>query len=55
MKPIAQEPLPLEFLRMGLCCAYRSYARSFGTQYAVTSYNVEGQSADSEDNQHTAP
>jgi hypothetical protein len=55
VEPIAQEALPLGFLRLGFDCAYGSYAGGFGTQYAVTSYNADSERADGENNQHTTP
>jgi hypothetical protein len=55
VKSLAQEALPLGFRRRGLCHSHGSYPGSIGTQYAVTSCHVDGEGADSENNQRTAP
>jgi hypothetical protein len=55
VKPVAQKPLPLGFLRERLCRAHSPYTGRVGSRDAITGYNVNREEADRENNQQAAP
>ena len=51
MQPVAQQPLPLGFLRDRLRHAYSRGAGRRGTGHAITSYDIDGETGNRKDNQ----